>query len=121
MTWMKAYNDTQNTPLLSRVRHCASFTCQLRGLMFRRTLDEQEGLVLIGQTENRLASAIHMFFVFFPIAAIWLDRQGRVVDAQLARPFRPVYLPQSAAKDVLEGSPTLLDKVKIGDHIRFEE
>jgi hypothetical protein len=63
-------------------------------------------------------AAIHMFFVFFPIAAIWLDRNGRVVDTTLARPFRPAYVPSSPAQDVLEGPPTLLERVRIGDQLR---
>jgi uncharacterized membrane protein (UPF0127 family) len=60
-----------------------------------------------------------MFFVFFPIAAIWLDRNGQVVDAQLARPFRPLYIPRAPARDVLEGAPALLEQVQIGDQLRF--
>jgi uncharacterized membrane protein (UPF0127 family) len=61
-----------------------------------------------------------MFFVFFPIAAVWLDRNGRVVDAKLARPFRPMYFPRGPARDVLEGPPGLLDRLEIGDYIKFE-
>ncbi len=30
-----------------------------------------------------------MFFVGFPIAAVWLDARGVVVDAKLAKPWRP--------------------------------
>jgi uncharacterized membrane protein (UPF0127 family) len=107
--------------LLGRVRHCASFLCRLRGLTFRRTLNDDEGLLLVGHQESRTDTAIHMFFVFFPIAAIWLDQDGRVVDAQLARPFRPLYVPSAPARDVLEGSPALLAQVQIGDQLRFGE
>jgi uncharacterized membrane protein (UPF0127 family) len=60
-----------------------------------------------------------MFFVFLPIAAIWLDRTGRVVDVRLAHPFRPLYVPRAPARDVLEGPPTLLEQVQIGDQLRF--
>ena len=62
-----------------------------------------------------------MFFVFFPIAAIWLDPSGQVMDAQLARPFRPLYVPRVSARDVLEGPPSLLEQVQIGDTLRFGE
>jgi uncharacterized membrane protein (UPF0127 family) len=62
-----------------------------------------------------------MFFVFFPIAAVWLDAAGRVVDTQLASPFHPLYVPQAPAKDVLEGPPSLLKRVRVGDRLRFSE
>lgn len=117
--WMAAWNETRGKRLLGHVRRCASFPCRLRGLTFRRTLDEDEGLLLVGGKESRADTAIHMFFVFFPIATIWLDQNGQVVDAKLARPFRPLYMPRAPARDVLEGPPTLLKQVQIGDKLRF--
>jgi uncharacterized membrane protein (UPF0127 family) len=115
-----AYNETQNIQLLARVRRCTSFLCRLRGLTFRRALDNDEGLLLIGNRENRTDTAIHMFFVFFPIATIWLDRDRQVVDAQLALPFRPIYVPQASARDILEGPPAILEQIQVGDRLRFE-
>ena len=116
------WNETRGEPLLGRVRRCTGFLCRLRGLTFRRTLSDgdEEGILLVGRRESRTETAIHMFFVFVPIAAIWLDRDGRVVDARLARPFRPLYVPRARAQDVLEGPPALLERVRIGDQLRFE-
>ncbi len=119
MMWTEVWNETQDKQVLERVRRCASYLCRLRGLTFRRRMDENEGLLLVGRRESRVDTAIHMFFVFFPIAAVWLDRHGRVVDAQLARPFRPFYGPRAPAQDVLEGPPSLLEKVRIGDQLGF--
>jgi uncharacterized membrane protein (UPF0127 family) len=119
MMRMEVWNETQDRQVLGRVRRCASYLCRLRGLTFRRRLDENEGLLLVGRRESRVDTAIHMFFVFFTIAAVWLDRHGRVVDAQLARPFRPFYGPRAPARDVLEGLPPLLEKVRIGDQLHF--
>ena len=118
-TWVEARNETQDKRLLARVRRCTSFPCRLRGLTFRRPLADDEGLLLVGQREGRVEAAIHMFFVFFPIAAVWLDGEGHVVDAQLAQPFRPLYVPRAPARDVLEGPPALLKRVRMGDRIRF--
>lgn len=115
------WNETRGTQLLGHVRRCASFLSRLRGLTFRRTLGDDEGLLLVGRQESRTDTAIHMFFVFFPIAAIWLDSDGRVVDARLARPFRPLYVPRAPAQDVLEGPPALLERVQIGDRLRLGE
>jgi uncharacterized membrane protein (UPF0127 family) len=89
----------------------------LRGLTFRRSLPEDEGLLLDERVENAIASSIHMLFVFFPIAAIWLDSQFRVVDKTLARPFRLYYASRQPARYVLEGTPALLERVEIGDQL----
>jgi uncharacterized membrane protein (UPF0127 family) len=119
-TWTIAWNETQGTRLLS-VRRCRSFLCRLRGLTFRRAIGKDEGILLVGNRESRADAAIHMFFVFFSIAVVWLDKNGKIVDTMLARPFRPFYAPRAPARDVLEGPPSLLEKVKIGDRVRFEE
>jgi len=46
-----------------------------------------------------------MFFVFFAIAAVWLDDGGNVVDAKLARPWRPFYKPVKPARYLIEARP----------------
>ncbi len=114
---MVVWNETRDERVLERARCCASFLCRLRGLTFRRRLDDDEGLLLIGRQENRADAAIHMFFVFFSIAVVWLDESGRVVDARLARPFRPLYVPRAPARDVLEGPLALLERVQIGERL----
>lgn len=121
MVWIAVWNETRGERLLGRVRRCAGFLCRLRGLTFRRDLDDDEGMLLVGHRESRVNTAVHMLFVFFPIAAVWLDRKGQVVDAQLAYPFRLLYVPRAPARDVLEGPPTLLERVRIGDQLRLGE
>ncbi len=59
-----------------------------------------------------------MLFVFFPIAAIWLDRTGRVVDAVLARPFRPFYAPR-ARPGHPGGAAGTVEEVAVGDLLEF--
>jgi hypothetical protein len=79
-----------------------------------------EGLLFVESAESRLGTAIHMFFVFFPIGVVWLDAGGAVVDKVVARPFRPYYAPRAAAKCFLEGPPALVDWVALGEHLRVE-
>ena len=110
-------NRTQGAIVLARVTWCSSFLCRLRGLTFRRELAADEGLLLVESSSSVMATSIHMFFVFFPIAAIWLDDAFRVVDKQLARPFRPFYAARAPARYVLEAEPTVLDRVAIGDQL----
>ncbi len=111
---------TQDGVVLTRVKWCSSFLCRLRGLTFRRRLPAGEGLLLVEDRASVVATAIHMFFVFFPIAAIWLDDSFRVVDAKLALPFRPIYVPRAPARYVLEAAPSLLQDVTIGDQLHIE-
>jgi len=121
MSRLEVRNEASGQRVLSQVRRCSSFQCRLRGLTFRPALSDDEGLLLVGRRETRADSAIHMFFVFFPIGVVWLNGEGRVVDTVLARPFRPLYVPSAPAKDVLEGPEELLDRVSVGQRLRFHE
>jgi uncharacterized membrane protein (UPF0127 family) len=114
-------NNTSGEILLRKVTWCTSFLCRLRGLTFRRALAEDEGLLLDEKIESVVTTAIHMMFVFFPIAAIWLDSHFCVVDKALARPFGLYYAPRRAARYVLEGSPALLERVNIGDRLSISK
>ncbi len=113
--------NAREEPLLQRVKWCATFGSKLRGLMFRRAIDPDEGLVLAETRSSIAATSIHMFFVPFDIAAIWLDEDFHIVHKALARSWRPYYASPRAARYVLEGPPALLDRVAIGETLRFEE
>jgi uncharacterized membrane protein (UPF0127 family) len=106
--------------IVSRVRWCDSFSCKLRGLMFRRALPVDEGLLLVESHQSRMGVSIHMFFMFFPIVVIWLDNDFTIVDYKLARPWWPFYAPRVPARYVLETHPSLLDEVAVGDSLSFE-
>jgi uncharacterized membrane protein (UPF0127 family) len=98
---------------------CDTFWKRGRGLMFRRPLAGDEVYLFVERRESVPHTAIHMLFVFFPIAVVWLDRDKRVVDKVLARPFRPYYASRSPALYYMEGHPRLLDLVSVGDQIEF--
>jgi uncharacterized membrane protein (UPF0127 family) len=108
------------TVLPLRARLCDTFLCRLRGLTFRRSWPEDEGLLFVESVESRVATSIHMFFVFFSIGVVWLAADGTVVDAKLAKPFCPYYASRAPAKYYLEGTPTLLSWVQIGERLTIE-
>ena len=114
-------NQTTGQTLTARVKMCDTFWRKLQGLMFRRALDPDESLVFCYSRESTAETSIHMFFVFFSIAVVWLDAERRVVDKVLAKPFRPYYAPQKPAQFFVEGDPGLLEQVQIGDQLAFEE
>ncbi len=117
---MKVVN-AQGQALLNRIKWCNSFGSKLRGLMFRRAIDSDEGLVLVENRSSIAATSIHMFFVPFDIAAIWLDENFQVVHKVLAKSWHPYYASPRPARYVLEGSPALLERVAIGEALRIEE
>jgi uncharacterized membrane protein (UPF0127 family) len=106
--------------LLDNARWCSSYLCKLRGLMFRQKLEPGEGLILVEGSESKLATSIHMLFMAFPIAAIWLNTDFEVVDKIEALPWRLAYAPSKPARYTLEASPELLERVEIGDRLAFE-
>jgi uncharacterized membrane protein (UPF0127 family) len=114
-------NQTTGQRLASRVKLCDTYWTKLQGLMFRRTLDADQVLVFCYDRESIVETTIHMFFVFFSIAVVWLDAERRVVDKALAKPFRPYYAPKTAAQYYVEGDPGLLEQIQIGDQLAFEE
>ncbi len=113
------HNLRTGETIARRVVRCDTFWRRGRGLMFRRALAEDEVYLFVERREGVAQTAIHMFFVFFPIAVVWLDRDRRVVDKVLARPFRPYYAPRRAAQYYVEGHPSLLERVETGDQLEF--
>ena len=73
--------------LVARLRVPRSFWGRGVGLMFRRTLPPGEGMWITP------CNGIHMFFMRFPIDAVFLDRRLRVVRVCAGlRPWRVVPL-----------------------------
>jgi len=112
-------NASTGKVVLEHARWCKSFWLRLRGLMFRFNLPEDEGLIFVYGRESRMDTSIHMFFMAFNIASIWLDKDGQVVDKQLAKVWRPFYGSRRPAQYVIEGRPVLLDRVNVGDRLSF--
>ena len=111
---VRVINQETGEVLFESARWCTNRICKLIGLQFRRHLNPGEALILE-------SSSIHMFFVFFPIAAIWFNGKGKVTSAQLAKPWRPYYASPEPAGYVLETSPIFLEKISVGDELEFVE
>ena len=112
-------NQTTSETLACQVTRCDTFGRRLRGLMFRRSLKSDEAYLFVFYSESVVAASVHTFFVFYPISLVWLDAHQRVVDLCLAKPFRPYYAPRRAAQTLIEGTPDLLDRVRVGDRLAF--
>lgn len=114
-------NVSTGKTVLARAQWCASAWLRFRGLQMKPSLPEDEGLLFVYGSESMATSAIHMFFVFFSIGVIWLDASGKVVDKKLAKPWRPYYAPHVPAQYFIEALPSVLERVNIGDVLKFDE
>ncbi|HSK86815.1 MAG TPA: DUF192 domain-containing protein [Anaerolineales bacterium] len=103
------------------IKYCDTFFTQLRGLTFRSRLAPDEGLLLVGGRDARLDSSIHMFFVSFDLAVIWINSDLQVVDKVLAKSWRPAYFSKRPARYVLEIHPERWGDFEIGDGVEFKD
>ena len=121
MSVVKIHNLSRKLQGAVQAKYCDTFLCQFRGLMFRRSLPADEGLLLVQKRENRTEATIHMLFMFIDLAVVWIDAEHRVVDVKYARRWRLMYAPQAPAKYVLELPVERFNQFQIGDQLQFDE
>lgn len=97
------------------IKICSDFFSKSKGLMFSRKLRNNEALLFEFDREGKWL--IHMFFVFFPIDIVWLDKNMKVVDVKMGRPFNLILSPKKAAKYVLEMNSN--SGIKINDKLKI--
>lgn len=119
--WRILRNASSGEVVLARVRLCESFLCHLRGLQFVSRLPADEGLLFVTGSESRANTSIHMFFMFFSISVVWLESSHTIVDMQIAKPWRPMYAPRAPAQFYLEANTDVIERLKVGDRLRFDE
>jgi len=88
--------------------------------MFKHPIEINEGLLMMQPRSDRLDAGIHMLFMNFDIAVIWLDDNLVVVDTRLCRRWHPAYLPSVAARYVLEAHAARKDDFYEGDQLFLE-
>ena len=104
--------------LASRVICCTSSKSRRAGLLGKKRLSEEEGVLLVMPEGRRggagLTTSIHMMGMRFSVAAAWLDGYGSVVHSVLARRWRPYYASPRPASLVLELHPEHLASLQPG-------
>jgi uncharacterized membrane protein (UPF0127 family) len=103
------------------VKYCASFLCLSRGLMFRKRLESDDGLLLVFGRESRIDSSITMFFVPFDLGVFWINTEMKVVDKVIAKAWKPAYVSAKPAQYVLEIHPEHWNNFEVGDTVEFED
>jgi uncharacterized membrane protein (UPF0127 family) len=113
-------NETSSSTKGVKVQYCDTFLSKGLGLMFRKNLPVDEGIMLANQRSSRIDAGIHMFFMHFDITVLWLDQNLVVVDKALARKWRPVYLPKRPAQFIIELHQDQFDRYHIGEGLYLE-
>jgi len=70
---MTVTNVTRKTVLAANCKTASTFLARLRGLQFRKELPPGHGLLLAP------CNSIQMFFMRFPIDAVFIDSENRVI------------------------------------------
>lgn len=89
--------------------------------MFHHGLALEDCLLLVQARDSLLDAGIHMMFVNFDLAVVWINSRCEVVDVRLARAWKPAYVPQKPARYVLEMHSSRLAEFQIGDQVQIVE
>jgi len=88
----------------------------MKGLMFAPPLKKNQSVLLKFNKEKNIP--IHMFFVFFPIDALWIDSNYKIVYIQRdIKPFTSHIDPKTSAIAVLETAQNQTKNLRIGDKL----
>ena len=69
------------------------------GLMFTR---RENARALLFHFEKSKKWAIHSYFVFFPLVAVWLDRRNKIIELKIIKPFIPLIRPEKPFNTLVE-------------------
>ncbi len=114
---MKILNSTKKTVIRHNARLCSGFS-KIIGLMFSK----KKKRALVFKFSRERIIALHMFFVFYPIDVLFLDKNRIVVD--IKERFMPFTFCKSSRKAMyaIELSCGAIEKSRtgIGDVIEFK-
>ncbi len=99
--------------VVARCKVCISLISQATGLMFSK----KRNLLFVFPSERRVS--LHMFFVFFPIWVVFLDKNKKVIRIAKLIPFLSVVYPKEKCKYIMEmfKNPNL----KLGDTLTWQD
>ncbi len=106
-------NITTKKVISNKELICSSVSSQARGLMFRR---KKYNLIMTFPKERNIS--LHMFFVFYPIDVLLLDKNKKVIE--IKENFKPYRAWNSKNKGsyIIELGKEY-SKVEIGDVLEF--
>lgn len=119
MHFVEIHNTTRPLTNPLRLAVCDSFWTRFKGLMFRRELTANEGILIDETHDSVINSSIHMFFMNFDIAAVWVNSQHVVTHVTIAKKGRPYYASDLPARYIIEIHPSRSRDFQKGDQLAF--
>ena len=114
---MSIINKTKNRPIAQNHNVCDTLGSKAKGLMFTRRMTYS----LIFPFRKEQFIHVHMFFVFYPIDILWLDKNKEIVELrEQVRPFRFVWA-NTKSQYLVELPSNTLSKTntEVGDIVDF--
>ena len=101
---LKQYKLTklESSEPVIHIMYCDTIWRKFLGLMFSKELQGDAGIILVENSESKLNTSIHMFFMNYDITVLWLDKDLVIVDKALAKKWHPYYAPETPAQYVVE-------------------
>ena len=104
------FNKSKNCLIASKALVADSFFLRLKGLMFRKSIDEEEALIFYH------TPSIHTFFMRFPIEVVFLNQKMQVVEIyEELGPKRVVFSTSASIAVELPARKTSEETLEIGD------
>jgi len=112
----RAENVTRHSLLAEKVEIAQRFWPRFKGLMGKKSLAADEALLILP------CSSIHMFFMRFPIDAVYLDKSGQIVCIDhMLKPWRIGSMCRGVhAVLELAAGVVALSETRVGDQVTIE-
>jgi uncharacterized protein len=113
---MHIINQNREKSLATHGRLANTFWSRLRGLLGRTSLQEGEGLVLVGE------KSIHTLFMKFPLDIVYIDKNYQVLRAdENMVPYRlGPFMSRSAYVLEVPVGTIAATETQVGDQLTFE-
>jgi len=111
-------NISKNKVIAKRHNTCKSIFSKATGLMFSK---EKKNFGLVFEFKKEQITSLHMFFEFYPIDVLFLDKNMKVVEKK--EKFLPFtfYFPKKKAKTIIEFNAGSCLDTNIGDKIKINQ
>ncbi len=112
---MPVFKKKSGEKIVEEFTHCKSFLRKARGLMFSGKK------ILLFEFKGEKLTPLHMFFVFFSIDVLFIDKNKIVVEIKKdLRPFS-FYFPKNKSKFIIEAPAGIVDnkKIELGEELEI--
>ncbi|MBR0600015.1 DUF192 domain-containing protein [Sinanaerobacter chloroacetimidivorans] len=104
---------SENKVIANRIQIADSFLARLIGLLGKKSLSEEEGMLLFH------CPAIHCFFMKMAIDAVYLSNEMKVLYIETLRPWKMGKYVRKAAHVLELAEGTAHEKIRLGEQLQL--